>query len=164
VGPAGDGLAPICGRKSCHISLAEPLDKGADPLAGLKFEAGSPGGVPKEAFRALHPLGSGTFTKVETGHTDTFDLRPDEGRRRYLRDKIKAGGTLLIVAVPEDEEVEATYYGAGVEEPSSSRRTYRGGCWHNPGTQCLATARGRGDRSTRGSGLGFRVALVPTGS
>jgi formylglycine-generating enzyme len=51
-----------------------------------------------------------------------------------------------------------------VEEPSSSRRTFRGGCWHNLGTQCLSTARGWGERSSRGSGLGFRVALVPTGS
>jgi hypothetical protein len=81
----------------------------------LKFEAGSPGGVAKDAFKALHPLGSGTFTKVETGHADTFDLKPDEGGRRYLRDQVKAGGTLLIVAIPEDEEVAATYFGAGTE-------------------------------------------------
>jgi len=51
-----------------------------------------------------------------------------------------------------------------VEEPGSSRRTYRGGCWHNPGALCLSTARAWGEVSDRGSGLGFRVALVPTGS
>ncbi len=95
--------------------LAEPKDGGADPLAGLKFEAGSSGGVGKDAFKALHPLGSGTFKKVETGHADTFELKPDEAGKRYLRDRIKAGGTILIVAVPDDEEVAATYFGAGAE-------------------------------------------------
>ena len=50
------------------------------------------------------------------------------------------------------------------EGPSSSRRTYRGGCWHNAGALCLSTARAWGEVDSRGSGLGFRVALVPTGS
>jgi hypothetical protein len=100
--------------------LAEPADRAGDPLAGLKFEAGSPGGVAKDAFKALHPLGPATFTKAETGHVDTFHLKPDEGGRRYLRDRTKAGGTILIVAVPEDEEVAATYFGAGAE-PEANR-------------------------------------------
>jgi formylglycine-generating enzyme required for sulfatase activity len=51
-----------------------------------------------------------------------------------------------------------------LEEPSSSRRTYRGGCWHNPGALCLSTVRAWGEVGDRGSGLGFRVALVPSGS
>jgi formylglycine-generating enzyme len=51
-----------------------------------------------------------------------------------------------------------------LEPSSSSRRIYRGGCWHNPGVLCLSTARGWGEVNNRGSGLGFRVALVPTGS
>jgi formylglycine-generating enzyme required for sulfatase activity len=50
-----------------------------------------------------------------------------------------------------------------VEEPSSSRRVYRGGCWHNPGSLCVSTARGWGEVGDRGSGLGFRVALVSIG-
>jgi hypothetical protein len=95
--------------------LAEPLDRAGDPLAELKFQAGSPGGVARDVFKALHPLGSGTFTKVETGHMDTFDLKPDEGGRRYLQDRIKAGRTIRIVSVPEDEEVAATYCGAGAQ-------------------------------------------------
>jgi hypothetical protein len=41
--------------------VAEPADRGTNPLAGLKFEVGSSGGVGKDAFKALHPLGSGTF-------------------------------------------------------------------------------------------------------
>ena len=102
--------------------LAEPTDRGADPLAGLKFEAGSSGGVGKDAFRALHPLGSGSFKKVETGHADTFELKPDEAGKRLLRDRLKAGGTILIVAVPEDEEVAATYFGAGAETEANRPR------------------------------------------
>jgi sulfatase modifying factor 1 len=50
-----------------------------------------------------------------------------------------------------------------VEDPSSSRRTYRGGCWHNPGALCLSASRARGEVGDRGSGLGFCVALVPIG-
>jgi hypothetical protein len=100
--------------------LAEPPDKGADSLAGLKYETGSSGGVARDAFKALHPLGSRTFTKVETGRVDTLDLEPDEGGRRNLRGRIKAGGTLVIVAVPEDAEVAATYFGAGAE-PEANR-------------------------------------------
>jgi sulfatase modifying factor 1 len=49
------------------------------------------------------------------------------------------------------------------EEPTSPERTMRGGCWHNPGSMCLSTQRGPGEVSGRGSGLGFRVGLVPSG-
>ena len=50
-----------------------------------------------------------------------------------------------------------------LEAPTSPRRAYRGGCWHNSGSMCLSTERGWGEVSDRGSGLGFRVALVPSG-
>jgi hypothetical protein len=71
--------------------------------------------VGKDAFKALHPLWSGTFKKFETGHADTFELKPDDGGKRLLRDRLKAGGTILIVAVPEDEDVAATFFGAAAE-------------------------------------------------
>ena len=52
------------------------------------------------------------FTKVETGHVDTFELKPDEGGKRLLYGiGLKAGGSILIVAVPDEEEVAATYFG-----------------------------------------------------
>ncbi len=88
--------------------LDGPHDRGTDPLPGLKFGAKSPNGVSKDAFKALHLLGSETFTKLETGHADKFELRPDEEGQRYLSDRMKAGGPILIVAVPDDEEVAAT--------------------------------------------------------
>jgi formylglycine-generating enzyme required for sulfatase activity len=50
-----------------------------------------------------------------------------------------------------------------VEVRSSSRRAYRGGCWHNRGAMCLSTSRAWDEVGGRGSGLGFRVALVATG-
>jgi hypothetical protein len=95
--------------------LAEPLDGRGDPLSGLMFVPKSPSGVGKDAFKARHLLGSETFKKVETGHADTFEFRPDAAGQDYLRDRLKAGGTILIVAVPDDEEVAATYFGAGTE-------------------------------------------------
>jgi hypothetical protein len=100
--------------------LAEPRDGGTESHAGLKFDAGSSGGVGKDAFKAMHPLGSGTFKKVETGHADTFELKANGGGKRFLRDRIKASGSILIVVVPDDEEVAATYFGAG-DEPEANR-------------------------------------------
>jgi hypothetical protein len=47
-----------------------------------------------------------------SGHAEAFELRPDKARKRYPRDRLKVGGPILIVAVPEDEEVAATYFGA----------------------------------------------------
>jgi hypothetical protein len=87
----------------------------ADPPSGVRFDANSPNGVGKDAYKALHPLRSGTFTKVETGHAETFDLEPDEAGQRYLRNRLKARGTMLIVALPNDEHVSATCFGAGAE-------------------------------------------------
>jgi hypothetical protein len=100
--------------------LAEPADRGTDSLAALKFEAGTTGGVSKDAFKALHALGSVTFQKVLTGHADTFQLKPDEAWQRYLRDRIKSNGTILIVAVPDDKEVAATFFGANAQ-PEENR-------------------------------------------
>ena len=65
-------------------------------------------------------MGSGTFTKAETGRADTFELKPDEAGQRYLRDRLKAGGTIWIVMAPDDEDVAATYFGAG-GEPEGNR-------------------------------------------
>lgn len=50
-----------------------------------------------------------------------------------------------------------------VVEPLSPRRAFRGGCWYDPGAFCLSTTRNWVKVDTRGSGIGFRVALVPTG-
>jgi formylglycine-generating enzyme len=62
-----------------------------------------------------------------------------------------------------DGHVEALPGGTDPLGPlTSASRSYRGGCWHNPGFLCLSTARGWGKPDNRGSGLGFRVALVPT--
>jgi hypothetical protein len=52
-------------NRTVRFLLAEPLAKGTDQLACLKFEASSPGGVAKDEVRALQLLGSGTFAKVE---------------------------------------------------------------------------------------------------
>ena len=99
--------------------LAEPHDRGADGFPGLKFETKSPNGIGKEVFKAHHRLGSGTFKKVETDMPTSLTssrtrrgsiiCETDEGRR-----------PILIIAVPEDEEVAATYFGTGAE-PEENR-------------------------------------------
>jgi len=45
---------------------------------------------------------------------------------------------------------------------SAELRPMRGGCWHNLGVQCLPANRAGVPPDTRGSGLGFRAALVPS--
>jgi len=44
---------------------------------------------------------------------------------------------------------------------SAPRRVFRGGGWDLLGVQCLSSHRSWGEPDGRGSGLGFRVALVP---
>jgi formylglycine-generating enzyme len=51
-----------------------------------------------------------------------------------------------------------------IQKPASTRWAMRGGCWHDPGAYCLSTSGGEARSDARGSGLGFRVALVPSGS
>jgi formylglycine-generating enzyme required for sulfatase activity len=48
------------------------------------------------------------------------------------------------------------------QNPSSLERAARAGCWYEPGHRCLSTARIGILVEGRGSGLGFRVALVST--
>ncbi|AGA24492.1 hypothetical protein Sinac_0029 [Singulisphaera acidiphila DSM 18658] len=45
---------------------------------------------------------------------------------------------------------------------STPEQTIRGGCWYEPGHQCLSTTGLSLQVNGRGSGLGFRVALVST--
>ena len=69
------------------------------------------GGVAKDAYKALHRLGSGTFTKVETRHADTFELKPDETGKCSLRNRVKAGGT--ITWTNEDSFAHTVTKGSG---------------------------------------------------
>jgi hypothetical protein len=99
---------------------AETRDPGTAVLARLKLDPKASGGIGQEAFKAVHPLGSGSFTKVKTGQVDQFDLKPDQAGRIYLRGQLKAGAAIVIVVVPDDEEVAATSFEAG-GEPQGNR-------------------------------------------
>jgi hypothetical protein len=92
------------------------LESGAEFLLGPNLEER----LAKGAFKAVHGLGSGTFIRVRTGQADTFNLMPDEAGQRYLRGQLKAGGAIWIVVVPDDQDVAATYFGAG-SEPVGNR-------------------------------------------
>lgn len=89
--------------------LAQELDAAGD----LKFDADAPDGVGSQ-IKSLHPLGSGSFKKVETGKTESFSLTMDD----TLRDRLSKGGKLHLVIVPADAAVAATYFGAGEKENS----------------------------------------------
>jgi hypothetical protein len=119
--PQGEGaleklslrLAPSISRFArdgkVHFLLVDPREQRTDSLVGLKFDPNSPDGLGKDAFKAVQPLGSGTFTKAKAGHADTFVLTTDQAGPSCLRGRLKAGGTSLIL---EDPEIAAICFGA----------------------------------------------------
>jgi hypothetical protein len=58
-------------------------------------------GLSKNAFKAAHPLGSGTSTKVKTGQADTLTLTLDQAGQTCLQGRLNDRGAILIVVVPE---------------------------------------------------------------
>jgi hypothetical protein len=102
--------------------LAQPGDAGSSSLEKLKYDPTETGGLAKDAFKALYPLGSAAFKKVETGRLDTFVLALDDPARNELQNLIKSGSTLHIVIAPEDDDVAATYFGTGNETEANRPR------------------------------------------
>lgn len=102
--------------------LAQPADADPGSLEKLKYDPAATRGVTRDAFKLLSPLGSGVFKKVETGKIDTFALTADQSVRNQLRDLIKSGGPLYIVVAPDDDDVAATYFGAGNETQENRPR------------------------------------------
>jgi hypothetical protein len=102
--------------------LARPADADPSSVEKLKYDSTATGGLAKDAFKSLYPLGSAAFKKVETGRLDTFVLAPDAMARDELRSLIKTGGVLHIVIAPEDDDVAATYFGAGNETEANRPR------------------------------------------
>jgi hypothetical protein len=102
--------------------LADPLEGDPGTLERLKFEPAAAGGVAKDAFKAVHLLGAGAFKKVETGHLDSFVFALDEMARKKLNEVIRAGGSVHIVVAPDDDEVAATYFGAGNQTETNRPR------------------------------------------
>jgi hypothetical protein len=95
--------------------LAQPLDAEPSSLEKLKYDPTAAGGLAKDAFKSLQALGAGEFKKIETGKSDTFVLSLDDMARDELRSLLKTGGSLHIVVAPADDDVAATYFGAGNE-------------------------------------------------
>ena len=107
--------------------LAQPADADPRSLEKLKYDPTATRGLAKDAFKSLSPLGSGVFKKVETGKVDTFVLTPDDMARNELHSVIKGGGLLHIVIAPEDDDVAATFFGAGDETDANRPRIKLGG-------------------------------------
>jgi hypothetical protein len=102
--------------------IAHPRDPDPSSLEKLKYDPAAPAGLPKDAFKSLLLLGTGEFKKVATGQSDTFVLKLDEMARNELRSSIKGGDPLHIVVAPGDDDVAATYFGAGNETESNRPR------------------------------------------
>jgi hypothetical protein len=67
-----------------------------------------------------HAVGAGEFKKMETGHADTFTLSLDESARKLVERRLGTTGEIHLLITPDDEDVAATYFGAG--EAESERR------------------------------------------
>jgi formylglycine-generating enzyme required for sulfatase activity len=150
--------------------------------AGGRLEAGWEYRLPTEA-QWEYACRAGTTTATAfgdalSGAQANFDgTRPLRGAEAgpYLREITPAGrypanawgifdmhGNLWEWCL---DDVEAADRAAGpkADDADARRRIYRGGCWHNFGSMALSTSRGWGDAGDRGSGVGFRVALVFAG-
>lgn len=88
-----------------------------DAAGDLKFDPTAPDGVGSQ-IKALHPLGSGNFKRIETGKTESFSLTVDDA----VRERIAKGGKLCLVIVPADAAVAATYFGANEDAKDKSPR------------------------------------------
>ena len=102
--------------------LAHALDAEPGSLEKLKYDPTAADGLAKDAFKSLQALGVGEFKKVETGKSDTFVLSLDDMARDELRSLLKSGGSLHIVVAPADDDVAATYFGAGNETEANRPR------------------------------------------
>jgi hypothetical protein len=102
--------------------LAHALDAEPSSLEKLKYDPAAADGLAKDAFKSLQALGVGEFKKVETGKSDTFVLSLDDMARDELRSLLKTGGSLHIVVAPADDDVAATYFGAGNETEANRPR------------------------------------------
>jgi hypothetical protein len=81
----------------------------------LKFDPKVSGGV-GDQLKPLLPLGAATFTKRKTGETDTIALTPPADTEGYLRGQLNRGGVVRLVLTPADDDVAATYFGAGADQ------------------------------------------------
>jgi hypothetical protein len=107
--------------------FATPAEEDAAHLQKLRFQSDNQSGLAKDAFKSLHRLGAGIFKKTESGHIDTFRFKIDESLKDTLRKRVKGGRAIHIVIAPADDDVAATYFGAGNETGSNRPRIRFGG-------------------------------------
>jgi hypothetical protein len=96
-----------------------PRDESAIPT--VKFDDSGPDAVGTQ-LSPRHPVGSGDFTKQETGRVDTFTLTLDDNAQAYLKGRMAEGGTIRLIVVPDSDDVAATYAGAGNLTPTTRPR------------------------------------------
>ena len=89
------------------------------------------GGLPEQhcqgGVRGRAPVGVRGAHEDQGRARGQVEVGPDEACKRYLQDRLEAGGTILIVAVPGDEGVAAIEFGAGAEPELSRPRLIQDG-------------------------------------
>lgn len=97
------------------------LATGEFDAGGLKFDPVGTNGLAAQ-IKSKHPLSTGEFKKAETGKADTFVLTLDEDARKVLSDRISKDKEVFLLVVPDDDDVAATFLGAGQENPAKRPR------------------------------------------
>lgn len=96
------------------IYLTDATAVSIQPGSPIRYQSGNDGLASVDpAFTSLALLGQFTFTEVQSGTVDTFDLGPnlDPGEETALLGAINAGSTVRLVFVPDEPAVAATYAG-----------------------------------------------------
>jgi hypothetical protein len=110
-----ESIAQFSKAGAIRVYLATDTTTGLDrDRSPLKFDTKTPGGV-GDQLKTLLPLGAAAFVKRKTGEVDAIILNPEGESETYLRGQLNGGGTLRLVIVPADDDVAATYFGAGCE-------------------------------------------------
>jgi hypothetical protein len=103
----------LTGDTESDIAPAKPPGAPA-----LKFDAATADGLAGQ-LKPRYPLGSGTFRKIKAGESIAYALTPSEEAEKVLRERINAGGRLRLLIVPDDDDVAATFFGAGARDATS---------------------------------------------
>jgi hypothetical protein len=80
----------------------------------LKFDVKNAAGLAGQ-LAPLIELGSSAFKKVETGQVESFAFTLSDEAEAFLRSRLESDGKVRLVIVADDDDVAATYFGAGAE-------------------------------------------------
>jgi hypothetical protein len=117
-GFAKDGKLKFFLSGDTKTSIEPPAD---DQAPALKFDVNNAGGLAWQLV-PLIALGNGAFKKVDTGHIESFTFALSPEAEAFLRSRLESGEKVRLVIAADDDDVAATYFGAGAETEANRPR------------------------------------------